>query len=332
MSAGEPPALALLGPTAMGKTDCAAALVERLPFEIVSVDSAMVYRGLDIGSAKPDAALLARAPHRMIDLVEPEEHYSAWRYAREARRQMRAIRAAGRVPLLVGGSRLYFLALLHGLSPMPDPLPAVRARLRRELRAAGPAALHARLRRCDPATAGRLAPGDGQRILRALEVYEASGRPLSAWTARAPAARPRFDCRQLALVPADRAALHRRIGRRFDRMLAAGLLDEVRRLRARPGLTAAHPSMRCVGYRQVWRHLDGEFDREELRARAAAATRQLAKRQLSWLRHAPDVLHFPLDRPRVEPVLAAAARWYAGAPGRGRGRQQQEQPGVAGSR
>ncbi len=303
--------LALMGPTASGKTDCAVELVRRWPFEIVSVDSAMIYRGMNIGSAKPSPEVLAVAPHRMIDILDPAESFSAYEYARQARRHIEEIHAVGRVPLLVGGARLYFLALTRGLSRIPDADAGVRWRLRQELEERGAPALHERLSQCDPETARRLQPGDGQRVTRALEVFESSGRPLSAWTARAPAMPGREDYCQLALWPKDRARLHGRIGERFDRMLEEGLVEEVRRLRARRDLDLDRPAMRCVGYRQVWRYLDGDCDREGMRERAVAATRQLAKRQLSWLRHAPGVIHCTTDCARSDEAMEAVARWWS---------------------
>ena len=298
-----------MGPTATGKTDCAVELVRRWPFEIISVDSAMVYRGMDIGSAKPGPEVLAIAPHRMIDILDPSEGFSAYEYAQQARRHVEEIHSAGRIPLLVGGARLYFLALMQGLSHVPDADAEVRQRLRRELETQGAPVLHARLSRCDPPTAKRLKPGDGQRIARALEVFESSGRPLSAWIAAPPQAPGDIAYHQLALWPKDRAHLQGRIAERFDRMLGAGLIEEVRRLRARRDLSLNCPAMRCVGYRQVWRHLDGACTRAQMREQAVAATRQLAKRQLSWLRHAPDVIHCATDCLRPDDVVAAVARW-----------------------
>lgn len=302
-------ALALMGPTAAGKTDCAVELVRRWPFEIISVDSAMVYRGMDIGSAKPGPETLAVAPHRMIDILDPAEDFSAYEYARQARRHIEEVHAAGRIPLLVGGARLYFLALMQGLSPVPDVDAEVRRRLRRELDAQGAPALHERLSRCDPSTARRLNPGDSQRIVRALEVFESSGRALSAWIAEPPPASGNIVYHQLALWPKDRVRLQERVAERFDRMLEAGLVEEVRGLHARADLDLGCPAMRCVGYRQVWRYLDGACTREQMREQAVAATRQLAKRQLSWLRHAPDVIHCATDCLRPDNAVAAVARW-----------------------
>jgi len=264
----------------------ALALAERLPLEIVSVDSALVYRGMDIGTAKPSAAERAAVPHHLIDILEPTTAYSAARFVADARRLIDEITARGRLPLLVGGTMLYFKALREGLDDMPPADPALRRALDEEAAARGWPALHAELARVDPATAARLAPADAQRVQRALEVFRASGRPLSAWQRRGPGPVQAADAAALPLValePASRAWLHERIERRFDAMLAAGLLDEVRALRRRGDLHAALPSMRCVGYRQAWAALDsGRLD--GLREAGVAATRQLAKRQLTWLR------------------------------------------------
>lgn len=280
----------LAGPTASGKTEAALALAHALdrPVEIVSVDSALVYRGMDIGTAKPSAAERAQVPHHLIDLLDPAESYSAARFVDDARRCVADIRARGALPLLVGGTMLYFKALLDGLDEMPAADPAVRARLEREAAERGWPALHEALRQVDPATAERLAPHDAQRIERALEVWHSTGRPLSSFHRgprredRGPAATP-----LVSLEPEDRAWLHERIARRFDAMLAAGFVDEVRRLRARGDLHPGLPSMRCVGYRQAWEALDRGEPEDAWRERGIAATRQLAKRQLTWLRSMP---------------------------------------------
>ncbi len=279
-------ALCLAGPTASGKTALALALAERVPLEIVSVDSALVYRGMDIGTAKPSAAERAAVPHHLIDLIEPTEAYSAARFVADAKRLIGEIRARGRLPLLVGGTMLYFKALREGLDEMPPADAAVRRALDDEAAARGWPALHAELAQVDPATAARLPPLDSQRIQRALEVWRLTGRPLSAWqrgAARDDAAGKARRLPLAALEPASRAWLHERIAVRFDAMLAQGLVDEVRGLRARGDLHAGLPSMRCVGYRQTWEALDGN-DLLQLRDRGIAATRQLAKRQLTWLR------------------------------------------------
>ena len=280
-----PPALLLMGPTASGKTQLAIDLVERGPFEIISVDSGMVYRGMDIGTAKPDAATLARAPHRLIDIRDPAQAYSAAEFRHDALAAMAAISAAGRIPLLVGGTMLYFRVLLEGLAPMPEADPELRARLEAEAATLGWPALHARLAEVDPVTAARLAPNDAQRLQRALEVFELTGKPLSQWHAEQPPAEsPPYRFLQLALAPPERAVLHGRIERRFDEMLEAGLVAEVARLKARPDLHAGLPAMKAVGYAQVWDYLEGACDAAEMRLRGIYATRQLAKRQHTWLR------------------------------------------------
>jgi len=283
-----PLAIFLMGPTGAGKSDIALALVAELPLEIVSVDSAMVYRGLDIGTAKPSQAIRARVPHHLVDLLDPAETYSAGRFVREALAAMADIRARGRTPLLVGGTMLYFQALLEGLAD----LPAAEEELRRELdeRAAreGWAALHAALARVDPEAASRIEPNDAQRIQRALEVFHITGTPISELQrARAPFIE-RARVARFVVSPGDRGRLHQRIEERLAAMIGAGFLAEVARLRARGDLTGDHPAIRAVGYRQLWGHLAGEFSLEEAIRRACAATRQLAKRQLTWLRQHRD--------------------------------------------
>ena len=301
-AAGEdrrPRALALMGPTASGKTALALDWAERFGGEIVSVDSALVYRGLDIGAAKPDAAEQARARHHMLDLREPWETYSAADFARDARAAIDGIVARGRLPILAGGTGLYFHALLEGLAAMPAADPDVRAAIEADARARGWPALHAELAGVDPAAAARIGRNDPQRIQRALEVWRLSGRPISAWQQAAVTGRTRLPLRVLKLVvaPAERAVLHGRIARRFDAMLAAGFLDEVRALRALPALRAHPaprdlPAIRAVGYRQAWEFLDGQGSAADLRERGIAATRQLAKRQLTWLRGELDARWF----------------------------------------
>lgn len=278
-----------MGPTASGKTALAVGLVERFPLEIISVDSALVYREMDIGTAKPDAATLARAPHHLLDLRDPTETYSAAAFCDDARRLMADIAARGRVPLLVGGTMLYFRALLQGLDDLPRADAALRKELEAEAAARGWPALHADLDAVDPATAARLAPNDSQRIGRALEIFRLTGTPMSALLERVQSELP-YRVLQLALIPSDRAVLHQRIAARFDAMLAEGLIDEVETLRRRYALNADLPSMRAVGYRQAWAYLDGEIDQKGLREQGIAATRQLAKRQLTWLRSWPDVV------------------------------------------
>ena len=274
-----------MGPTASGKTDLAVWLVERLPLEIVSVDSALVYRDMNIGTAKPDAVTLAHAPHHLIDLLEPTEAYSAGRFKRDALAVMHEIRARGHWPLLVGGTMLYFHALRGGLDDLPAADPALRAELAAQAVELGWPALHARLAGLDPEAAARLQPNDAQRIQRALELCLTSGGPMSSLlAARHQTETNETDWLEFALFPQDRAWLHERINLRYALMLKQGLVDELRDLRARYPLEAGMPSMRCVGYRQAWRFLDGEIDAAALFEQGAAASRQLAKRQLTWLR------------------------------------------------
>jgi tRNA dimethylallyltransferase len=282
----------ILGPTASGKSAVALAIAREGPVEVVSVDSALVYRGMDIGTAKPSRTELEEVPHHLIDIIDPAQAYSAARFAQDAQRLIGEIRARGRLPLLVGGTMLYVKALIEGLHALPGANAAVRATLDEEAAREGWPALHARLARVDPATAARLAPGDAQRIQRALELYELTGEPMSRLLeARAAARSPeRFVC--IALEPSDRAQLHALIEARLRAMLEAGFVDEVRGLRARGDLHPGLPSMRCVGYRQIWEHLDGRYDLRTTTDRAIAATRQLAKRQLTWLRAMPNRLAF----------------------------------------
>jgi len=278
-------AISLMGPTASGKTDLAVWLVERFPLEIISVDSALVYRDMDIGTAKPDAAILARAPHHLIDLTPPTESYSAGQFKCDATRVMEEITGRGKLPLLVGGTMMYFRALRGGLDELPAADPALRAELVTRGASAGWPALHAELARLDPETAARLKPNDSQRIQRALELCLTTGGPMSALLNQASTTQEKTgNWLEFALFPEDRAWLHRRINQRFARMLEMGLVEELQALRHRYSLHPALPAMRCVGYRQAWRHLEGEIDATALYEQGAAATRQLAKRQLTWLR------------------------------------------------
>jgi len=276
-----------MGPTGAGKTDAALALAERLPVEIVSVDSAMVYRGLDIGTAKPAASVRARLPHHLIDIRDPSERYSAGEFLRDATEALRAIRARGRVPLLVGGTMLYFRALQAGLAALPAADPAVRAALDARARAAGWPALHAELARVDPAAAARIRANDAQRIQRALEVHALTGRPLSELQRQDLRGAPGGEYLKLVLAPAERAALDAALAQRFDAMLEAGLLAEVAALYRRGDLAPELPALRAVGYRQLWGHLAGRCDLAAARAEALRATRLLAKRQYTWLRAEP---------------------------------------------
>ena len=309
--------LGIAGPTASGKSALALALAERLPIEIVSVDSALVYRGMDIGTAKPTAAERAAVPHHLIDIRDPREAYSAAEFVRDATRLITAIQGRGRHPVLVGGTMLYFKALLDGLHDMPPADVAVRRQIDERARQLGWPALHAELARVDPATAARLSPGDSQRIQRALEVWQIAGRPLSSFHAAAKAAHDAGDAAAMplfSLEPLERAWLHQRIARRFDAMLSGGLLEEVAALRARGDLSLSLPAMRCVGYRQVWEALDAAAPATALsaaqcavlRERGIAATRQLAKRQLTWLRAMPQRRVLAVDDGTSPDALASA--------------------------
>lgn len=305
MAKALPPAVFLMGPTASGKTGLAVELVQRFPVEIISVDSALVYRGMDIGTAKPDALTLAQAPHRLIDIIEPTASYSAAQFRSDALKHMEDITARGKIPLLVGGTMLYFKALQQGLSNLPEADTAIRARLEQEAREQGWPALHARLAKVDSETAARLEKTDSQRIQRALEVWEISGQPMSTLYLQSGAEALPYNLLKLALVPSERAVLHERIAARFKAMLEQGLVGEVHKLRELyPELKANAPSMRCVGYRQTWQYLDAEFNLPELVDKGIAATRQLAKRQLTWLRGMDDTVELDcLDAQLSEKVI-----------------------------
>jgi tRNA dimethylallyltransferase len=281
-----------MGPTASGKTAAALELVRHLPCDIISVDSAQVYRHMDIGTAKPDAATLNEAPHHLIDIVDPVDRYSAARFRADALEAMTKISAQGRIPLLAGGTMLYFKALSEGLSTLPEADAATRAAIDARAAREGWPALHAELGKLDPETAARLDPNDAQRIQRALEVCYVEGRPLSELLRLPKGTGLPYRVIRVALAPSDRSELHRRIAVRFDRMLNAGLVQELEGLRRRFALNPSLPAMRCVGYRQVWDHLDGMLSHTELRDKGIAATRQLAKRQLTWLRSTADVRVF----------------------------------------
>lgn len=291
----KPPVVFVLGPTASGKTGLAIDLVMSMNAEIVSVDSAMVYRGMDIGTAKPDASTLARAPHALIDIRDPADAYSAADFVRDAHIEIDRIHAAGRLPLLVGGTSLYFRALEHGLSNMPGRDDTLRARLSAEAAAVGWATLHARLARLDPATAARIHANDAQRIQRMLEIHALSGEAPSVLHARTDAAELPWSISKIVVAPATRARLHANIGERFRGMMAEGLLAEVEKLYARPDLDLAQPAIRAVGYRQLWQYLDGMYGLEDAVDRAVIACRQLAKRQLTWLRSLDDVTWLSSD-------------------------------------
>lgn len=294
MHPSTPPTWILAGPTACGKTAAALALAHEVDLEVISVDSALIYRGMDIGTAKPTAAELAQVPHHLIDIVDPTESYSAARFVQDTVRLIDEIRARGRTPLLVGGTMLYIKALLEGLDDMPPADPAIRTMLDAQMAERGSPALHADLARVDPITAQRLAPGDTQRIQRALEVWHSTGQPLSSFHTRSSQSAPAHDAILVSLEPSDRAWLHHRIALRFEHMMAGGFIDEVLRMRTRPELHVGLPSIRCVGYRQVWEALDAGQDLSkpavlrEVMEKGIAATRQLAKRQITWLRSMPQ--------------------------------------------
>ncbi len=280
-----------MGPTASGKTGAAVHCYSKLPVEIISVDSALVFKDMNIGTAKPDAATLAAAPHHLIDIIPPTETYSAANFRADALRLMADITARGKIPLLVGGTMLYFKALEGGLSGLPEANQEVRAKLDAEAAQIGWPAMHSKLARIDPETAARLMPNDTQRIQRALEVYEITGETMSSLFAKQTAEALPYKLLKIALIPSDRKVLHARIEARFDDMLKLGLVNEVKGLIAKyPQLTADSTSMRCVGYRQTLEHLRGDYDAAELRNRGIFATRQLAKRQLTWLRGMNDVV------------------------------------------
>lgn len=285
-------AILLMGPTASGKTGVALTLAQHFPIEIISVDSALIYRGMDIGTAKPSLAEQAQAPHHLIDILDPSQSYSAAQFRKDALRLIDEIQARGKLPLLVGGTMLYFKALRDGLDDLPQADAEIRARLDAQAREQGWPAMHARLARVDAVTAARLPPNDAQRIQRALEIFEITGQPMSALFQQRTVAENAPHFLPVAFEPLDRAVLHARIEQRFDVMLAAHFLDEVQGLRARGDLHLGLPSMRCVGYRQAWEYFDGKLTASEMRAQAIIATRQLAKRQLTWLRSMSDRVVF----------------------------------------
>jgi len=283
-----PPAIFLMGPTASGKTNVAVELAQRLPVELISVDSALVYRDMDIGTAKPDAATLARAPHHLIDIIDPTEAYSAAAFRHDALRLMHDITQRGKIPLLVGGTMLYFKALREGLSDLPQSDPAMRSALEAEIAQHGIQHLHQQLAQVDAETAARLKPTDTQRIQRAMEIYRITGSPMSTLIGQQQSTELPYRIIPIALVPSDRAVLHQRIATRFATMLKQGLVDELRALRKKYPLHPNMTSMRCVGYRQAWQFMEGEINDVQLLETGIASTRQLAKRQLTWLRSMPD--------------------------------------------
>lgn len=297
MSQQLPLVLFLMGPTASGKTELAIRLRQQYPVEIISVDSALIYKGMDIGTAKPDAEELALAPHRLIDILDPAESYSAADFRRDALNEIAKIHAEGKIPLLVGGTMLYFKALLQGLSPLPAANPEIRAQIEKESQEKGWQALHNELKQIDPVSAERIHPNDPQRLSRALEVYRISGKSLTELTETKGEPLP-FRVKQFAVAPKDRALLHKRIELRFEKMIQAGFEDEVKALYAREDLHPDLPSIRCVGYRQMWEYLDGESTLDDAVFRGICATRQLAKRQITWLRSWDDLVW--LDSEHIE--------------------------------
>ena len=316
MAVGKPRAIFLMGPTASGKTDLAMAISEHLPVELISVDSALVYRGLDIGSAKPTREELARYPHRLIDICDPAESYSAGRFREDALAAMADISGRGKIPLLVGGTMLYFRALLHGMAEMPGADPAFRAQIEARAEKEGWPALHAELEKVDPALAAELHPNHSVRIERALEVYHLSGKTMTQLRAEqaSDALAEQYRIQQLAILPRDRSILHQRIAQRFERMLENGFIDEVKALRARGDLHEDLPAIRAVGYRQVWQYLAGEIDYPQMVEAGIAATRQLAKRQLTWLRRWPDVQYIYAQEPggeirKIDEMLSEALKF-----------------------
>jgi tRNA dimethylallyltransferase len=314
MAADRRKAVFILGPTASGKTTVALELAKVYPIEIVSVDSAQVYRGMDVGTAKPDAESRARVAHHLIDIIDPTEAYSAGRFRDDALRLIAEIHSRGRVPVLAGGTMLYFRALTQGLAELPSAQPALRAALERRAAKEGWPALHAELAKVDPPTAARLEPTDAQRIQRALEIHRVTGRPMSALLKDTAIPALAFTALRIALEPSDRAALHRRIEERFRAMLAAGLMEEVEALRARHALHGELPAMRSVGYRQAWDVLEGRSEAAALEARGIAATRQLAKRQLTWLRAMDDVERFDCLRPDLAAAVSARVGLFLSRP------------------
>jgi tRNA dimethylallyltransferase len=303
------PVLAVVGPTASGKTGLSIALAREFNGEIISMDSALVYRGMDLGTAKPDMAERQGVAHHLIDVIDPTQNYSAARFRDDALRLVGEIRARGKLPIIVGGTMLYFKALREGLDDLPQADPALRAEIEADAAARGWPALHADLAELDPVTAARLAPGDSQRVGRALEIIRLTGKPMSASLRNAPTALP-FPLLALSLEPGDRAVLHQRITTRFDAMLAAGLVDEVKHLRMRYALKPGLPSMRCVGYRQAWEYIDGNLSQTKMREQGIIATRQLAKRQLTWLRGMAELTRIDCLRTDLHDVARAETEHF----------------------
>jgi tRNA dimethylallyltransferase len=308
-----PPAILIMGPTASGKTAVAMSLADQFPVELISVDSAQVFRDMNVGTAKPDAATLARYPHRLIDIISPEESYSTARFRDDALAAMAEITAAGKVPVLVGGTMLYFRSLLQGLAELPKADPALRAAIDAEAALHGWPAMHEKLSHLDPSTATRLHPTDSQRIQRALEICQLSGRPMSELLAESEQQTPPYDFLSIGLLPSERSVLHERIARRFDEMLLGGLDDELRGLRQKYNLHPNLPSMRCVGYRPAWEAQDGLLPAKELRDRGIFATRQLAKRQITWLTNSFEAENFDCLDPALSEKIAGRVSAFLGA-------------------
>ena len=304
----QPPVICLMGPTASGKTALAMALYDALPCEIISVDSALVYRGMDVGTAKPTTEEQAKYPHRLIDIIDPSESYSAADFCRDALREIAEIRAQGKIPLLVGGTMMYFKSLIDGISPLPEASPEVRAQINEQAQTHGWEYLHNELQQVDPVSAERIHPNDPQRLTRALEVYRLTGNTLTQLTA-IKGDTLQGDVLQFAIAPADRATLHQRIEQRFKQMIAQDFKQEVVKLKSRGDLHEDLPSIRCVGYRQMWQHLNGECDFDEMVFRGVCATRQLAKRQLTWLRSWPNLQRLDMeDSTNLAQVLSAVSK------------------------
>lgn len=308
----QPKAIFLMGPTGTGKTDLAVEIRKQLPVELISVDSALVYKTMDIGTAKPDAKTLKQAPHRLIDFLDPAQAYSAADFRTDALDEMAEITASGRIPLLVGGTMLYFRALEHGLSELPSADPEIRARLVEEAAELGWTALHARLQLIDPEAAARIHPNDPQRLQRALEVYELTGRNLSTLQRELRFEECPYQLLKIALIPENRAWLHNRLEQRFDKMLDLGLIGEVEALYSRPDLNISLPAIRAVGYRQVWDYLDGKIDYNLMRNRAIVATRQLAKRQMTWLRSDQGLSLYNAENYHLSSVIMNISTFISG--------------------
>ena len=305
-------AIFLMGPTGTGKTDLAVAIRQQLPVEIISVDSALVYKNMDIGTAKPDAATLTLAPHRLIDFLDPSQAYSAAEFREDALREMAEITASGRIPLLVGGTMLYFRALETGFSDLPSADPIIRAHLVEDAEKYGWIALHERLQQIDPEAAARIHPNDPQRLQRALEVYELTGQNLTTLQRNQRFENCPYNLLKIALIPDERVWLHQRLEQRFDKMLELGLINEVEQLYQRPDLNIALPAIRAVGYRQVWDYLDGKIDYNLMRNRAIVATRQLAKRQMTWLRSDQGLSLYNAENYHLSSVIMNISTFISG--------------------